>query len=188
MISKKDLLNEMNISYGQLYRWKREGLIPDEWFIKQSVSTGQETYFRKDLIIPRIKKILELKDEYQLEDLKAFLNPDLNKREFNIRDLILIDEIDPIILKSFSIKKSIFNIYDVIIIYIFSVNQDLIDYTRYINYDFNNINSINSKFLIIKGEPNKIIILSGDVVFDKDFEVVKQINFEDIASIIAKKI
>ena len=137
MISKKDLLNEMNISYGQLYRRKREGLIPDEWFIKQSVSTGQETYFRKDLIIPRIKKILELKDEYQLEDLKAFLNPDLNKREFNIRDLILIDEIDPIILKSFSIKKSIFNIYDVIIIYIFSINQDLIDYTRYINYDFN---------------------------------------------------
>ena len=55
MISKKDLLNEMKISYGQLYRWKREGLIPDEWFIKQSVSTGQETYFKRDLIIPRIK-------------------------------------------------------------------------------------------------------------------------------------
>ena len=45
MISKKDLLKEMNISYGQLYRWKREGLIPDEWFNKQSVSTGQETFF-----------------------------------------------------------------------------------------------------------------------------------------------
>ena len=43
MISKKDLLIQTNISYGQLYRWKREGLIPEEWFIKKSVSTGQET-------------------------------------------------------------------------------------------------------------------------------------------------
>jgi hypothetical protein len=82
MISKKDLLKEKNISYGQLYRWKREGLIPDEWFIKQSVSTGQETYFKRDLIIPRINKILELKDSYQLEELKAFLNPDLTDCQF----------------------------------------------------------------------------------------------------------
>ncbi len=63
MISKKDLLKEMNISYGQLYRWKREGLIPDDWFIKQSVATGQETFFKKELILPRIQSILELKDK-----------------------------------------------------------------------------------------------------------------------------
>lgn len=188
MISKKDLLKEMNISYGQLYRWKREGLIPDEWFEKQSVSTGQETYFRKHLIIPRIKKILELKDDYQLEELKAFLNPDLKKREFSIRDLIIIEEIDPLILKYYSKKKETFSIFDAIIIYIFSTNKDLIDYEKYINYDFSNINSINSMFLIIKGNPNKIIILSGEVVFDNDFEVIKKINFEDIASIIAKQI
>ena len=72
MISKKDLLKEMNISYGQLYRWKREGLIPDEWFIKQSVSTGQETFFKRELIIPRIKAILDLKDQYQLHLLPAW--------------------------------------------------------------------------------------------------------------------
>lgn len=188
MISKKDLLKEKNISYGQLYRWKREGLIPDEWFIKQSVSTGQETYFKRSQIIPRIDKILELKDNYQLDELKAFLNPDLNRREFTIRDLILIDEIDPIILKQYSTKKNIFTIYDAIIIYIFSKNKDLIDFDKYKDYDFSNINSINAKFLIIKGENNKIIILSGEVVFDEDFEVLKQYHFEDIASEIAKKI
>ena len=27
LISKKDLLNEMSISYGQLYRWKRKKLL-----------------------------------------------------------------------------------------------------------------------------------------------------------------
>ena len=41
LISKKDLLNDTGISYGQLYRWKREGLIPEEWFIKQPSFTGQ---------------------------------------------------------------------------------------------------------------------------------------------------
>ena len=50
LISKKDLLNEMSISYGQLYRWKRKKLIPEEWFIKKSVSKGKETFF------PRKKK------------------------------------------------------------------------------------------------------------------------------------
>ena len=188
MISKKDLLKEMNISYGQLYRWKREGLIPDEWFIKQAVSTGQETYFKKDLIIPRINKILELKDNNQLDELKAFLNPNLNQREFTMRDLILIDEIDPIILKQYANKKNIFNIYDAIIIYIFSINQELIDFSKYIDYDFSKINSINATFLIVKFNGNKIIISTDEVVLDNDIEIIKKYKFEDIASIIAKNI
>ncbi|WP_297427001.1 DUF4004 family protein [Clostridium sp.] len=69
LISKKELLEELQISYGQLYRWKRKKLIPEEWFIKKSVSTGQETYFPRDKIIIRIKKILELKDDISLDDL-----------------------------------------------------------------------------------------------------------------------
>lgn len=47
-ISKKDLLQVTGISYGQLYRWKREGLIPENWFVKRPSSTGQETFFPKD--------------------------------------------------------------------------------------------------------------------------------------------
>ena len=69
LISKKDLLELMNISYGQLYRWKRKKLIPEEWFIKKSVVTGQETFFPKDRIIERINKIIELKEELSLDDL-----------------------------------------------------------------------------------------------------------------------
>ena len=74
MISKKDLLKKMNISYGQLYRWKREELIPDHWFMKLSVSSGQETFFEEELIIPRISKILELKDKYSLEEFRCESN------------------------------------------------------------------------------------------------------------------
>lgn len=47
LISKKDLLELTGISYGQLYRWKRKQLIPEEWFIRKSTFTGQETFFRK---------------------------------------------------------------------------------------------------------------------------------------------
>ena len=84
MISKKDLLKKMNISYGQLYRWKREELIPENWFMKLSVSSGQETFFEEELIIPRIKKILELKDKYSLEELKDILNGTSN---LNLKEL-----------------------------------------------------------------------------------------------------
>ena len=43
LISKKDLLQRYGISYGALYRWKRKGLIPEDWFIKTATETGQET-------------------------------------------------------------------------------------------------------------------------------------------------
>ena len=75
-ISKKDLLAETGISYGQLYRWKREGLIPGEWFVKRSAFTGQETFFPRDRILERVGMILEKKDEQSLEDIRRQLEGD----------------------------------------------------------------------------------------------------------------
>lgn len=69
LISKKELLDKYSISYGALYRWKRKGLIPDEWFIKRSAVTGQETYFPERLVCQRMEQILALKDEYSLDEL-----------------------------------------------------------------------------------------------------------------------
>ena len=76
LISKKDLLATTGISYGQLYRWKRERLLPEEWFIKQSSYTGQETFFPKEQVLSRIKAILELKDDHSLEELSRLLLAD----------------------------------------------------------------------------------------------------------------
>jgi len=75
-ISKKDLLAETGISYGQLYRWKREGLIPEEWFVKRSVFTGQETFFPKERILERVGIILEMKDGQSLEEICRELKED----------------------------------------------------------------------------------------------------------------
>lgn len=69
LISKKDVLRETGISYGQLYRWKRKGLIPEGWFVRKSTFTGQETFFPEDRILERIGQILELKDDHALDDL-----------------------------------------------------------------------------------------------------------------------
>lgn len=83
LISKKDLLVEMNISYGQLYRWKRKNLIPEEWFIKKSVSTGQETFFPREKVLERVRKILQYKDDVSLDELAY-------KFSTNIKDIFLL--------------------------------------------------------------------------------------------------
>lgn len=76
LISKKELLATTGISYGQLYRWKREGLIPEAWFIKQSAFTGQETFFPRDEILARVRSILDMKDTHSLEELAGLLSAD----------------------------------------------------------------------------------------------------------------
>lgn len=77
LISKKELLDATGISYGQLYRWKRKQLIPENWFIRKSTFTGQETFFPKHLIMPRIDKIMNMKDELSLDQLADRLSPTL---------------------------------------------------------------------------------------------------------------
>ena len=74
LISKKMLLEKYSISYGALYRWKRKGLIPEEWFIKKSTSTGQETFFPKDLIFERIELILSNKEDSLLDEIAEKLS------------------------------------------------------------------------------------------------------------------
>ena len=75
LISKKDLLELTGISYGQLYRWKRKMLIPEDWFIRKSTFTGQETFFPRDKILARVEKIKNMKDDASLDELADILSP-----------------------------------------------------------------------------------------------------------------
>lgn len=74
LIAKKELLVLTGISYGQLYRWKRKGLIPEEWFIRKSTFTGQETFFPRDKVLARIEKIRNLKEDASLDELAELLS------------------------------------------------------------------------------------------------------------------
>lgn len=99
LISKKLLLEKYSISYGALYRWKRKGLIPEEWFIKKSTSTGQETFFPKDLIFERVEMILSKKEDVLLDELaekisgeeesnaKIVIETVFGKKTFRIKDI-----------------------------------------------------------------------------------------------------
>ena len=88
LISKKKLLERYSISYGALYRWKRKGLIPEEWFIKKSTATGQETFFPKELICQRVELIQSQKDDYSLDELSKQFNKEDEKK-----DLLIIDTV-----------------------------------------------------------------------------------------------
>ena len=82
LISKKELLERYNISYGALYRWKRKGLIPDDWFIKKATVTGQETFFPEKLICERVELIINKKEDVLLDELAKEISGEESKNEF----------------------------------------------------------------------------------------------------------
>ncbi|WP_342553015.1 YhbD family protein [Paenibacillus sp. FSL R7-0652] len=88
LISKKELLDLTGISYGQLYRWKRKNLIPEEWFIRKSSFTGQETFFPKQQILQRIDKIIHMKDGLSLDELADVFSPTLGEVEMTDQQLL----------------------------------------------------------------------------------------------------
>lgn len=88
LISKKDLLEAADITYGQLYRWKRKNLIPEEWFIRKSTYTGQETFFPQEQILSRIGKIQQMKGNISLDDLADMFSPNLTETLFLKSDLL----------------------------------------------------------------------------------------------------
>jgi hypothetical protein len=75
LISKKELLTLTGISYGQLYRWKRKGLIPEDWFIRRSTYTGQETFFPRGRMLERIGRITSMKTDVSLDELAGVFSP-----------------------------------------------------------------------------------------------------------------
>ena len=98
LISKKELLQKYGISYGALYRWKRKGLIPEEWFIKKSAVTGQETFFPETLICQRIELIQSQKDDLSLDDLAKQLQDEFPRQMLTLKTVfgersILLEEI-----------------------------------------------------------------------------------------------
>ena len=114
MISKKELLELTGISFGQLYRWKRERLIPEEWFIKRASFTGQETFFPRSQILPRVQAILNNKDKYSLTELSKMLSPDTAPALIDSTALAQIEEIAPDLLPAilYCFQKESYELFD----------------------------------------------------------------------------
>lgn len=88
LISKKELLEKTSISYGQLYRWKRKNLIPEEWFIRKSTFTGQETFFPREDILNRISMIQKMKENLSLDEMREMLSPKMKDVSMTADELI----------------------------------------------------------------------------------------------------
>lgn len=88
-ISKKELLQVTGISYGQLYRWKRKGLIPEEWFVRKSTFTGTETFFPRERVLARIHKIQSMQgDDLSLEEIADAVAPPLGEVALSSADIL----------------------------------------------------------------------------------------------------
>jgi hypothetical protein len=87
-ISKKELLVAADISYGQLYRWKRKGLIPEDWFQRKSTFTGQETFFPREKVLARIEKIKAMQDEdASLDEIADAVAPNLGEASMTLPEI-----------------------------------------------------------------------------------------------------
>jgi len=105
-ISKKEVLEQMGISYGQLYRWKRKGLIPEAWFTRRSTFTGQETFFPRDKILERIRQIKEMKGDHPLDDLADVITQQVNaKLQVAFERLRRLQWFDDSVLETCSIDR-----------------------------------------------------------------------------------
>lgn len=120
LISKKELLEKTSISYGQLYRWKRKNLIPEEWFIRKSTFTGQETFFPREDILKRISMIQKMKENLSLDEMREMLSPKMKDVSMTADDLIHIGLISRTALDVFSEggEKSFFSSRDLLSLYV----------------------------------------------------------------------
>ncbi|QIW79154.1 YhbD family protein [Bacillus tequilensis] len=120
LISKKELLERTSISYGQLYRWKRKNLIPEEWFIRKSTFTGQETFFPREDMLKRISMIQKMKENLSLDEMREMLSPKMKDVSMTADELLQKGLISRSVLDVFSEGggNSVFSSRDLLSLYV----------------------------------------------------------------------
>ncbi|WP_313133130.1 DUF4004 family protein [Anaerocolumna sp.] len=195
LISKKELLAQTGISYGQLYRWKRERLIPEEWFMKQSSYTGQETFFPKEQILNRIRMIQELKDKYSLEELAKMLSPESTEVGFDFEDLERIEEIDHEMLPIFQtiLDKKIYSYIEILIFVILSKLKEELNLNEKqtgtllegMKMHLEGMKTTDYVLIIFNQEMNYFAVISQEqspIYLDTRFEIIKKIRMNEVSN------
>jgi len=193
-ISKKELLAKTGISYGQLYRWKREGVIPEKWFIKKASFTGQETYFPRKQILGRIRVIKKLKSNYSLDELSSILSPDISEKRFLISELSKIEEISSstfINIKEIY-EKSIFSMKEIVAFICISRLQTKymldMEQTKIIMNDIkdciSNINGLDYKMAILEFSGQLTAILHSndtEIIISRKLLIIDEYDLKEVS-------
>lgn len=201
LITKKQLLDLTGISYGQLYRWKRKGIIPEQWFIKKSSFTGQETFFEKHKILERINKIMELKDNTSLDELADMfsINPatKVYSREDILSSGILTGGFIDLYNRSFGNREN-FKFKDLMCMYLFKmmIKKNIIEFKvvediiRKFYEKYDSLQNKDYDLIVIGKDKTTVTIMSEKsscYVLDNS-EVIFDVNIHKIASQIKKEI
>jgi hypothetical protein len=201
LLSKKDLLALTGISYGQLYRWKRQNLIPESWFIKQSSFTGQETFFPKEKVLKRVDAILKLKDQYSLEKLAEVFTPELTNKAFQVSSIQQVEELDPKILNLF-IKlwsKENFTFRELLFVYALSeISRSLnlgeswlVTSVTTVKCWLSQVNSSDYRLLVCQTKQQQYcILLPEDSTFylDSNSEILANLKLNELANDLRSKL
>lgn len=200
LISKKDLLAITGISYGQLYRWKRERLIPEEWFIKQSSYTGQETFFPREQILSRIQSIQELKDKYSIEEMAKMLSPEVAPRRFQLEELKDFEEISDTLIPCFinSFEKEEFDYMEVLFMIVISglYQEEKVPFDQVkelvsgIKDVLREVKSTGMVFALVQLDTRLYGMLYQDqrkILLDERFQLQKEVRMDEISNQIKLK-
>ena len=196
LISKKELLELTNISYGQLYRWKRKNIIPEEWFIKKSVPSGQETFFPRERILERIDAIINMKDEASLDELAKMFSTTVEDTTLDLAKLIkrhLLSEEAMQLYKQATGKVSIEEIREVIGIKLFK-DQVMTSHITleegklldgFINKHYQELAGEGARVLLIRHMGMPLVLGTKDIgqlLLDTTYKVVLAIHLYDEVS------
>jgi DNA-binding transcriptional MerR regulator len=204
LVSKKEVLELAGISYGQLYRWKRKGLIPEAWFIRRSTFTGQETFFPREKILERVARIKDMKDTHPLDDLADVITEQVNaKLQVSLERIRRMKGVDASVLEACDIQagpKKVLSIQDALCVGAVgrlkptarAEELDLVQRTLRARVDEALLERITAGRLDlhllrkrvsgggISAEISLVVIAPTDAVFDPDVTTIGRVDLQDL--------
>ncbi|MDF2503469.1 YhbD family protein [Clostridium sp.] len=194
LISKKELLELTSISYGQLYRWKRKNLIPEEWFKKKSSFTGQETFFPREKILERVEKIKNMKDDVSLDELARVFSDEVSDIKVSYSELVEKEIIMKNIVEIYKEFNSMISEYSFNEILYMSILQKFLvegsisieegkNVLQTLQDNYNKYSGKSCEILFVRKMGVGVCIISLDanqIYFEKLLKIVMRINISQV--------
>lgn len=190
VISKKELLELTGISYGQLYRWKRKNLIPEDWFIRRATFTGQETFFPREQILERIDKIIHMKDGLSLDELADMFSPNLSDSKLTPEEMLERNIVSSTALEVFIRQQGSAETYSFQqVLYAYVLERLLVTGEMSLDEGAGLVQVMASHYPKLEGKPCELIFVrkmgistfvlvasQADLYFDSGVKVVTRLN------------